>query len=151
MRRFAVLVALVALGMSPLAVTAAFAAKGAKSEKKEGDSKETSKLVAGTFAGLSLRSIGPALMSGRIADIAIDPRDQSTWFVAVGSGGVWKTENAGNTWKPIFDGEASYSIGCVSLDPSDPNPVRTSAVGTWATATASTAASTVGPAGRIWA
>lgn len=72
-----------------------------------------------TFAGLKLRSIGPALMAGRIADIAIDPSDYSTWYVAVGSGGVWKTKNAGTTWTPIFDDEASYSIGCVTIDPSN--------------------------------
>ena len=69
--------------------------------------------------GLKLRNIGPALMSGRIADIAIDPADPATWYVAVGSGGVWKTVNAGTTFTPIFDGEASYSIGCVTLDPSN--------------------------------
>ena len=54
-----------------------------------------------SFAGLELRSIGPALMAGRIADIAVHPDDQSTWYVAVGSGGVWKTENAGTTWESI--------------------------------------------------
>ena len=75
------------------------------------------------FKGLALRSIGPALMSGRIADIALHPRDSSTWFVAVGSGGVWKTENAGTTWRPIFDEQESYSIGCVAIDPSEPNTV----------------------------
>ncbi|HSN53307.1 MAG TPA: hypothetical protein VLT32_01490 [Candidatus Sulfomarinibacteraceae bacterium] len=80
-------------------------------------------MTATTFAGLELRGIGPALMSGRIADIAIDPGDPATWYVAVGSGGVWKTGNAGTTWTPIFDGEASYSIGCVTLDPSNPNVV----------------------------
>ena len=46
-----------------------------------------------TFLGLKFRNIGPAFMSGRIADIAIHPRDYSTWYVAVGSGGVWKTTN----------------------------------------------------------
>ena len=40
-----------------------------------------------TFKGLALRSIGPAFMAGRISDIAIDPDDDSTWYVAVGSGG----------------------------------------------------------------
>ena len=63
-----------------------------------------------TFSGLKLRSIGPALMSGRIADIATNPDDPSQWYVAVGSGGVWKTNNAGNTWQPIFDDQTSYSI-----------------------------------------
>jgi photosystem II stability/assembly factor-like uncharacterized protein len=76
-----------------------------------------------TFKGLEFRSIGPAFMSGRIADIAIDPTDPSVWYVAVGSGGVWKTENASTTWTPIFDDQGSYSIGCVTLDPNNPNTV----------------------------
>jgi photosystem II stability/assembly factor-like uncharacterized protein len=76
-----------------------------------------------TFAGLKLRSIGPALMSGRIADIAIHPQDYSTWYVAVGSGGVWKTKNAGITWEPVFDDQSSYSIGCVTIDPNNPHIV----------------------------
>jgi photosystem II stability/assembly factor-like uncharacterized protein len=80
-------------------------------------------MTAGTFKGLEFRSIGPALMSGRIADIAVHPADFSTWYVAVGSGGVWKTTNSGTTWEPTFDGEASYSIGCVAIDPSNPNVV----------------------------
>ncbi len=75
---------------------------------------------AGTFAGLKLRNIGPALMAGRISDIVVDPSDRSVWYVAVGSGGVWKTTNAGTTWTPIFDHESSYSIGCVALDPNNP-------------------------------
>ena len=72
------------------------------------------------FDGLEFRGLGPAFMSGRIADIAIDPRDQSTWYVAVGSGGVWKTENCGTTWTPLFDDQPSYSIGCLAVDPARP-------------------------------
>ena len=49
------------------------------------------------FGGLELRGIGPAFMSGRIADIAINPQNESQWYVAVGSGSLWKTDNAGNT------------------------------------------------------
>ena len=75
------------------------------------------------FDGLEFRSIGPALMSGRIADIAIHPEDESIWYIAVGSGGVWKTVNAGVTWTPIFDDQGSYSIGCVTIDPSNPHIV----------------------------
>lgn len=74
-------------------------------------------LKAPTFAGLKLRNIGPAMTSGRIADIAIDPRNQNTMYVAVGSGNVWKTVNAGTTWTPIFENYGSYSIGCISIDP----------------------------------
>lgn len=76
-----------------------------------------------TFAGLELRNIGPAFMAGRIADIAIDPNDQSTWYVGVGSGGVWKTETVGTTWEPIFDGEDAYSIGCITIDPNNSNTI----------------------------
>jgi len=75
------------------------------------------------YKGLELRGIGPAFMSGRIADIAVHPGDPNTWYVAVGSGGVWKTTNAGTTWKPIFEHEGSYSIGCVTIDPSHPEIV----------------------------
>ena len=84
------------------------------------DTDKDSLLSDKTFSGLKLRSIGPAMMSGRIADIAINPEDQNEWYVAVGSGGVWKTTNAGTTWKPIFDDQKSYSIGCITLDPQNP-------------------------------
>src|SRR3954471_24021938 len=45
----------------------------------------------GPFAGLRFRSIGPAVTSGRVADIAVHPRDKKVWYVATASGGVWKT------------------------------------------------------------
>ena len=69
------------------------------------------------------RNIGPAFLSGRIADIAIDPNNENRWFVAVGSGGVWKTENSGTTWKPLFDEQSSYSTGCVTIDPTNSNVI----------------------------
>lgn len=75
------------------------------------------------YGGLKLRSIGPAFMSGRIAHIAIHPENEHIWYVAVGSGGVWITENAGTTWTPIFDKETSYSIGTVTIDPNNPNTI----------------------------
>jgi photosystem II stability/assembly factor-like uncharacterized protein len=76
-----------------------------------------------TFKGLEMRGIGPAFMSGRISDIAIHPKNNSIMYVGVGSGGVWKTENAGTTWTPIFDDEDSYSIGCITIDPNNPNTI----------------------------
>jgi len=72
---------------------------------------------------LALRSIGPSTMGGRISDIKVDPNHPSTWYVAVGSGGVWKTTNSGTTWNPIFDGQASYSIGTVEIDPNNSNVI----------------------------
>ncbi len=74
-------------------------------------------------ASLKLRELGPALMGGRIADIAVHPTDPTSWYVAVGSGGVWKTTNAGTTWTPVFDAQPSYSIGAVAIDPSNPHVV----------------------------
>ena len=85
---------------------------------------EKTRFNAATFAGLKLRGIGPALMSGRIADIAIDPNDQSTWYVGVASGNVWKTTTAGTLWTPIFDRYGSYSIGCVTVDPNNSNVIH---------------------------
>lgn len=76
-------------------------------------------LKSGTFSALKFRNIGPALTSGRIADIAIHPDNQNVMYIAVGSGNVWKTMNAGTTWKPIFENEASYSIGCITIDPNN--------------------------------
>ncbi|WP_373019379.1 WD40/YVTN/BNR-like repeat-containing protein, partial [Muriicola sp.] len=73
--------------------------------------------------GLKLRNVGPAFLSGRIADIALHPEDPNVWYVAVGSGGVWKTENAGTTWTPIFDKESTYSIGCLTIDPNNPSTI----------------------------
>jgi Sortilin, neurotensin receptor 3, len=72
---------------------------------------------------LPFRALGPGLMSGRIADLAVHPSAEGTWYVAAGSGGVWKTINAGTTWAPIFDEQPSYSIGEITLDPSNPDIV----------------------------
>src|SRR5215204_1842277 len=73
-----------------------------------------------TFNGLRMRSIGPAFTSGRISGFAVDPTNYTRYYAAVASGGVWKTTNAGTTWTPIFDNEASYSIGAIALDPKNP-------------------------------
>src|SRR5713226_1659474 len=80
-------------------------------------------MSAETFSGLKLRSIGPAVASGRGVGFAVHPNNRAHYYVAVASGGVWKTENAGITWTPIFDNEGSYSIGTVVLDPKNPNIV----------------------------
>ncbi|MDE0359502.1 MAG: glycosyl hydrolase [Gammaproteobacteria bacterium] len=86
---------------------------------QESDEDAPAELNSGLLSSFRWRSIGPAVASGRIADIAIDPTDRSTWYVAASSGNVWKTTNAGTTWTPIFDDYGSYSIGAIALDPND--------------------------------
>lgn len=68
-----------------------------------------------------LRNIGPALMSGRIADIVKDPQNPSTWYVATASSGVWKTKNNATTWTPVFDNYGSFSTGAIAIDHHNPN------------------------------
>ncbi|MEX0315556.1 MAG: WD40/YVTN/BNR-like repeat-containing protein [Allomuricauda sp.] len=72
-----------------------------------------------TISNISFRNIGPGFMTGRIADIEKDPNNPSIWYVAVASGNVWKTENNGTTWKPIFENYGSFSTGCLAIDPNN--------------------------------
>ncbi len=115
MKKFIFGTCLVLLALSP----AISAAKDRPAAQPAKPGPPTSEILA----GLEFRNIGPGLMSGRISDIAIHPLNRRTWYVAAGSGGVWKTENAGLSWKPIFDAQGSYSIGCVTLDPCNPETV----------------------------
>ncbi len=87
------------------------------------EDKDDSPWSSAALAGLELRNVGPAFTSGRIADIAVHPDDDNLWYVAVGSGGVWKTVNAGVTWTPIFDDQSVYSIGCITIDPNNPHTI----------------------------
>lgn len=85
------------------------------SRSRPGDRRD--RMSADTFRGFRFRSLGPSLTSGRVADVEVDPNDANVWYVAAGSGGLWKTVNRGNTWTPIFDDHPSYSLGCVKVDP----------------------------------
>ncbi len=76
-----------------------------------------------TFNGLKFRNIGPALVSGRIVDLAVNPKNTSEYYIATANSGIWKTNNSGTTFIPLFDGEASFSMGCVTIDPSNSNTV----------------------------
>ena len=84
---------------------------------------KTDAASAATVAGLKLRSIGPAVTSGRVVGLAVHPQDRGYYYVAAASGGVWKTTNDGTSWTPVFDEQGSYSIGYVTLDPKNPNVV----------------------------
>ena len=80
-------------------------------------------LEAQKLDALAFRAVGPALTSGRVADLAINPLNPDEWYVAAASGGVWKTTNHGLTFEPLFDDQGSYSIGCITLDPSNSHTV----------------------------
>jgi photosystem II stability/assembly factor-like uncharacterized protein len=80
-------------------------------------------MTADTFSGFKFRSIGPAVASGRVMSIAVNPKNKFEYYVGVASGGVWKTVNDGTTWTPVFDDQGSFSIGWVALDPNDASVV----------------------------
>src|SRR5215213_53612 len=84
---------------------------------------DSSKADATALAGLKLRSIGPALTSGRISDVAVDPTNKKIWYVATAAGGVWKSTNAGVSFAPIFDGQGSFSTGAIAIDPKNPSVI----------------------------
>ncbi|HZY05548.1 MAG TPA: hypothetical protein VFF02_18820, partial [Anaeromyxobacteraceae bacterium] len=71
------------------------------------------------LAAVKARSIGPAVMSGRVADVALDPRDPETFYLALATGGVWKTSNGGDSFAPVFDKEPVLSAGAVTVSPAD--------------------------------
>ncbi len=111
--------------LGALATIVAIPQANAQKKKKE---KDATAEVADPMADVSLssfkfREIGPALTSGRIADIAVNPDNYSEFYVAAAAGGVWKTSNGGVSFDPIFEDQGSYSIGCVAIDPNNSNVV----------------------------
>ncbi len=90
---------------------------GKKKGKKEDEKKD--QLESSTFSSFKWRSIGPAFVSGRIADFAVDPDNFAHYFVGAASGHVWKTTNDGITFKPVFDNHGVYSIGALAMDPNN--------------------------------
>lgn len=108
----------VVFGLTPLLAQKKKDAKAVITSNTE--TKKEDPLPLGAF---KLRSIGPAVTSGRVVDMAINPKNHSEYYVATAAGGVWKTVNHGVTYEPIFDGEGSYSIGCVTIDPNNTNVV----------------------------
>src|SRR5919109_5438110 len=80
-------------------------------------------IPADAFANLKARSIGPAVTSGRVMTIAVDPANTAVIYIGAASGGVWKTVNGGASWQPVFDREGSFSIGWVTIDAKRPNIV----------------------------
>ncbi|MBG16088.1 MAG: glycosyl hydrolase [Crocinitomicaceae bacterium] len=106
-----------------ISLSLALAFTASPSPGKKDNKKEKSTVQKSSLSGLKFRSIGPSLTAGRIADIAVNPNNTSEYYLAVASGGVWKTSNSGNTYHPVFDGQSSYSIGCIAIDPSNENVI----------------------------
>ncbi len=93
------------------------------SQKKAKEETQKPLFDESTVAGISFRSVGPALTSGRVADIAIHPTNKDKWYIAAASGGVWLTTNHGATFSPIFDNYGSFSTSCVEISTSNPNTI----------------------------
>ncbi|MGY8919686.1 MAG: WD40/YVTN/BNR-like repeat-containing protein [Flavobacteriales bacterium] len=87
------------------------------------ENKQDKPAINSALSGFEFRSVGPAFMSGRISDIAIDPNNENIWYVAVSSGGAWKTENAGTTWKPLTDDQPFFATGCITIDPNNSSSI----------------------------
>ncbi len=93
------------------------------SQKKKKKTEKKEEGISSVIGGLKFRSIGPAFTSGRIADFAVNPDNTSEYYVAAACGHIWKTENNGISFKPVFDNYGAYSIGCVTIDPNNHNVV----------------------------
>ncbi|MGH7445569.1 MAG: WD40/YVTN/BNR-like repeat-containing protein, partial [Longimicrobiales bacterium] len=76
-------------------------------------------LTPEAVADLRLREIGPANMSGRIVDVAVNERNPYVFYVASATGGVWKTTNNGVTYEPVFENQGTHSVGAIALHPQD--------------------------------
>src|SRR3984885_1127923 len=75
------------------------------------------------FKNLKPRNIGPAGMSGRITTIDVVLDNPNIIYLGSASGGVWKTENSGNSWTPVFDEQPTQNIGTITIQQSNPNIV----------------------------
>jgi photosystem II stability/assembly factor-like uncharacterized protein len=78
--------------------------------------KDTDTIPEKIYSGLKFRNLVPAFVSGRISDLAINPDNSSEYFVSVAAGGIWKTNNNGTTFNPVFDNYPVYSVGCLAID-----------------------------------
>ncbi len=80
-------------------------------------------LSSAQLDGLTFRTVGPATMSGRVVDLAVVESDVDVFYVATSTGGVWKTTNRGITLEPVFEREATHSVGAIAVHPADTNVV----------------------------
>jgi photosystem II stability/assembly factor-like uncharacterized protein len=99
-----------------VAATVATGARPVQTPAASGD-----RFNADVLKGLAFRSIGPVIQTGRVQDIAIDPKNPNTWYVAAAFGGLWKTTNRGINFTPIFDNGGSFNLCCIVIDPKNSN------------------------------
>ncbi|HVB33056.1 MAG TPA: hypothetical protein VNJ52_01585 [Patescibacteria group bacterium] len=78
---------------------------------------------SGLFRQLRFRDLGPAIAGGRVTAVVGIPGNPKVYYIGAAGGGVWKTTDGGQSWNPIFEHEASASIGAIALAPSSPNLV----------------------------
>lgn len=86
-----------------------------------GQTPANDRMTPSVFEGLRLRSVGPSLITGRVADFAVDPKNNNIYYVATAAGGAWKSMNRGTTWTSMFDNGGSYNMCCIVVDPKDSN------------------------------
>ncbi len=89
--------------------------------RPDGDPADRRVLLASDLEGLAWRSIGPANMGGRVAALAFEPGNSKTFYVGYATGGVWKTTNNGTTFSPLFDDQATLSIGSIAVADAPPD------------------------------
>ncbi len=95
-----------------------------KANERKPSEKAAEKMTETTaMANLNWRSIGPANMGGRVADIEGVAGDPNTVYVATGAGGIFKTTNGGMKWTPIFDRQNTISVGDIALEPGNPDVI----------------------------
>lgn len=99
-----------------LALTAIVVGSVASTLGQSGD-----RVTTDALKDFSLRNIGPMLTTGRVQDTTVDPKDNSVIYVATAAGGLWKSENHGYSFKPIFDNGGSFNLCCIVIDPKDSN------------------------------
>ncbi len=78
-------------------------------------------LTTDTLNAMTWRSLPTNIVTGRVQDIAIDPKNPNIWYIASAFGGVWKTENRGINFTPIFDDYPAHNMCCIVVDPKDSN------------------------------
>jgi photosystem II stability/assembly factor-like uncharacterized protein len=110
--------AVCAAALAPAHVRAQAASAGAPSPKPSASAAPTP-TPGPPFAGMSWREIGPASAGGRVAAVAGSATDPKLYYIGAAGGGVWKSENGGQTWDAVFEKEPVAAIGAVTIDPTD--------------------------------